>query len=132
MAHTSQAQLALYGGTPVRTRPLPTVNDASGHSVEAADLARAIEALQSGRWNRTTGDQVTQLEAEFAGLFGVRHCTASSSGTAALHIAVGALERRQQGVSVLGTRQRRRVGDRPGLRPGQAGCNLPDDQLRSD
>jgi perosamine synthetase len=91
MVHSSQNQLALDGGSPARTRPLPTVNDASGHSVEAADLARAIEALQSGRWNRTTGNQVTQLEDEFARLFGVRHCTASSSGTAALHIAIGAL-----------------------------------------
>jgi dTDP-4-amino-4,6-dideoxygalactose transaminase len=89
--HTNQEILAIYGGTPIRTRPFPTVNDASGHLFSNNDLAQALETLKSGRWNYTSGTQVTSLEREFASLFGIGHCVASSSGTAALHIAFGAL-----------------------------------------
>ena len=83
--------LAINGGTPVRTTPLPNVNDSSGHSFGDEEIDLILETLRSGKLNYTCGDRVSTLEREFAALFGVKFCTASSSGTAAIHIAVGAI-----------------------------------------
>lgn len=84
-------QLAIQGGQPVRHNPFPTVNDASGHSFDEKEIDLLIETLRSGRLNYTCGTRVETLEKEFSRYYGVSFCVASSSGTAALHIAVGAL-----------------------------------------
>jgi perosamine synthetase len=81
-------KLAIHGGTPVRTTPLPTPPRDVGPN--ALEYVRQV--LESGRLNRTAGGVwVKRLEEEFARFYGVRHCTASTSGTAAIHLAVGAL-----------------------------------------
>ena len=47
--------------------------------------------IRSGQLNRNTGTQVAALERAWAETFGVPHATASTSGTAAIHVALGAL-----------------------------------------
>ena len=79
--------LALLGGTPVRSAPLPTPARATGPS--AMDNLRQV--IESGIMNRTAKVWVKRLEEEFATFYGVKHCTASTSGTSAIHVAVGAL-----------------------------------------
>jgi len=83
--------LAIRGGTPVRRRPFPTIDDSSGREIGDEELALVTEVIRSGKLNRGVGDKVAQLERDFAEYMGVKHCTAVTSGTAALHTAIGAL-----------------------------------------
>jgi dTDP-4-amino-4,6-dideoxygalactose transaminase len=80
-------RLALLGGTPVRREPLPVPPRATGDGA----LANVQQVLESGLMNRHAKVWVRRLEEEFAAFYGVRHCTASTSGTSAIHLAVGAL-----------------------------------------
>ncbi|MEV0842985.1 DegT/DnrJ/EryC1/StrS family aminotransferase [Actinocatenispora sera] len=84
--------LALDGGTPVRDTPFPTVSDASGRTFGAAEAAAAARVVASGALWRVTGTEVDALEREFADYLGVGHAVASTSGTAALHLAVAAID----------------------------------------
>ncbi len=83
--------LAINGGTPVRTRPFPNAYSASGRTLGAEELALLREVIESGALNRGAGKKVAQLEEKFAEYMDVAHCTASTSGTAAIHVALGAL-----------------------------------------
>jgi dTDP-4-amino-4,6-dideoxygalactose transaminase len=76
--------LALHGGVPVRTTPLPY----GRHAVEEDDVQAVAAALRSG-W-LTTGPRVAEFERGVAAVVGARHAVAVSSGTAALHAAVAA------------------------------------------
>ena len=71
---------------------LPSDQDASGRSFGAAELALLAEVLRSGTLTSTKGKVVHELETRFAGLLGVRHAWACSSGTAAFHAAVAAVD----------------------------------------
>lgn len=51
-----------------------------------------LGTLRSGHWFRGNGRAVTTFETEFARLTGAQHCLATSSGTAALTAALGALD----------------------------------------
>ncbi len=79
---------ALLGGTPVRTEPLHNPNRALG----PAALEYLADICATGQLTRVGGKYVDRLEAEFADWLGVKFCTASSSGTAAIHTALGALQ----------------------------------------
>src|SRR5262249_50754033 len=80
-ASSMAERLALYGGTPVRTTPLPY-----GHqSISETDIAAVAAALRS-EWI-TTGPRVTEFERGVAARVGARHAVAVSSGTAALQVA---------------------------------------------
>ena len=83
--------LAIHGGEPVRTRPFPTIGDSSGRTIGAEELALVTEVIRSAKLNRGVGEKVAQLEREFAQYMQMAHCTAVTSGTAALHTAVGAI-----------------------------------------
>ena len=83
----SVEQLALLGGNPVRREPLPTPPRATGP--DALDNLRQV--IESGQMNRTAKVWVKRLEEEFAAFYGATHCTASSSGTSAIHVAIGAI-----------------------------------------
>jgi perosamine synthetase len=78
-------KLAIHGGKPVRTKPLPAW-PSYDEEIEAA-----ITVLRSGKHARQSGSYVAQFEAAFAAYFGVKHAIAVSSGTAAIHVALAAL-----------------------------------------
>ena len=86
------ARLALHGGSPVRTTPWPTY-DKGAVFVQPEDEAAALRAIRSHRYFRYDHrpEQETecgQLEAELCRYFGARHALATSSGTAALALAI--------------------------------------------
>ncbi|MGB9619793.1 MAG: DegT/DnrJ/EryC1/StrS family aminotransferase, partial [Armatimonadota bacterium] len=85
------SQLAIDGGTPVRTRPLPTVGDISGRGFGEDEIANLTDVIKTGRLFRHGGKYVQQFEKGFAQKLGVKHGIACTSGTAAIHIALGAI-----------------------------------------
>src|SRR5436190_8825596 len=91
MVTTVRERLAIEGGDPVRTKPFPTINDALGRDLGDEELALLAEVIRSGQLNRNNGTKVSTLEQAWAQAFGVPHATASTSGTAAIHVALGAL-----------------------------------------
>ncbi|HUT36569.1 MAG TPA: DegT/DnrJ/EryC1/StrS family aminotransferase [Planctomycetota bacterium] len=78
--------LALDGGTPVRTRPFPPRRPFGEREVELA-----AQAIRSQNLFGPGGTMVPELEGRFAQLYGVEHAVASTSGTASIHVALGAL-----------------------------------------
>jgi dTDP-4-amino-4,6-dideoxygalactose transaminase len=75
--------LALFGGTPIRTRPF-TAWPVCG----AAEEDRLIRVLRSGNWGRLDGSEVAEFEGRFAAMHGCRHGIAVVNGTVALRIAL--------------------------------------------
>jgi dTDP-4-amino-4,6-dideoxygalactose transaminase len=84
-------KLAIDGGNPVRTTPLPSVSNKSGRDFGKEEMANLQQVIDSGTLFRYGGKFVDQLEKEFAEMLGVGHAVASTSGTSALHVAVGAV-----------------------------------------
>ena len=87
------AQLALDGGTPVRTEPLDL---GKGISLFGDEERKAVlEVLESRSLFRYYGpdlrNKVAGFENTAAALLGVRHAVAVSSGTAAIRTALAAL-----------------------------------------
>lgn len=80
-------QLALDGGTPVRSAPM-----AAWPSFGPAELDAAARVLGSGRVNYWTGDEGRLFEEELAAWVGVRHAVAVTNGTVALELALAALD----------------------------------------
>lgn len=78
-------QLALCGGTPVRSALLPY----GRQHLEEDDIAAVVEVLRSD-W-LTVGPAIEAFERAFAEFVGAAHAVAVSSGTAALHAALHAL-----------------------------------------
>lgn len=87
----STDKLAIDGGTPVRTASLPSVGNKSGRDFGEQEIANLTEVINSGTLFRYGGRFVDKLESEFAQMLGMNHAIASTSGTSALHIAVGAI-----------------------------------------
>lgn len=85
------SDLAMHGGTAVRTTPLPTVGEAAGRTLGTEEEEAVLRVLRSGQLNCTVGGETRAFEGDFAEYYGVEHCVASSSGTAALHLAVAAV-----------------------------------------
>jgi perosamine synthetase len=81
-------RLAIDGGVPVRATPLTAPHREVGEP-ELAELRRVIDAQVMNRWSG--GKLVDELEAAFAAFYGAKVAVASTSGTAAIHVAVGAL-----------------------------------------
>ena len=79
-------QLAVDGGEPFRKDPFPRRTPFGDEEVRLV-----TEAIQSQNLFGLGGAKVTQLEKEFAELYGVKHAVASTSGTAAIHVAVGTI-----------------------------------------
>lgn len=71
---------------------LPSDQDASGRTLGAEELDLLAEAIRSGTLTSTKGSMVKRLEREFAERMGVPYALACSSGTAAIHAAVAALD----------------------------------------
>ena len=91
---SANTKLALEGGTPVRTRPLPQ-EWCGAHYMDEAETDAAARVCRSKTLFRYYGlnlqNEVAQLETEFASYIGVRYALAVSSGTGALQVALGAL-----------------------------------------
>ena len=75
--------LALFGGSPIRTRPFtrwPIFGE--------AEEARLLRTLRSGHWGRLEGTEVDEFERRFASMHGCRHGIAVANGTVSLRIAL--------------------------------------------
>lgn len=71
---------------------LPSDQDNTGRTLGAAEIAAVAQAIDSGTLTSTKGRFTKEFEVEFARLLGAKHAIACSSGTAAIHCAVAALD----------------------------------------
>lgn len=78
-------KLAIQGGKPVREKPLPAWPQYD------EEIEAAVQVLRSGKHARQSGSYVALFEEAFASYFGVKYAIATSSGTAAIHVALAAL-----------------------------------------
>lgn len=76
---------ALFGGPKSKTTPFGT-----GQRFGREELVNLENALKQNTLFYWFGNQVKQLTEKFAQMYGVKHCVAASSGTAAIHVALGA------------------------------------------
>jgi perosamine synthetase len=72
--------------------PLPSDQEASGRTLGAEELELLAEVIRSGTLTSTKGPFVKTLERRFAEALDIPHAFACSSGTAAIHTAVAALD----------------------------------------
>lgn len=72
--------------------PLPSDQEHSGRTLGEEELENLRNAIDSGTLTPTKGTFVKSLEKKFAERLGVRHAYACSSGTAAIHCAVAAID----------------------------------------
>ena len=87
---------------PAPPAPLPNDQEASGRSFDDAELGFLREALDSGCLTATKGAQVKALQEQFAAMIGVKHAFACTSGSAAMHAMVAALDL-EPGDELIGT-----------------------------
>src|SRR5436309_1646236 len=71
---------------------LPSDQDHTGRDFGAEELALLRQVLDSGTLNCTKGTQVKAFERAFAALHHVREARAVTSGTAAIHTAIAAID----------------------------------------
>ena len=71
---------------------LPNDQDATGRNLGEAEIARLTDVIRSGTLTSTKGTQVPEFEQRFATLIGVGSAVACSSGTAAVHAAIVAID----------------------------------------
>ncbi len=81
----AMTELALYGGPKTKNTPFGT-----GERFGKEELENLEKALKQNTLFYWYGNQVKQLTEQFARMYGVKHCVAASSGTAAIHVALGA------------------------------------------
>jgi len=91
MARTSRKRLAIDGGTPVRAERFPPRMQIGDEEVEAVNAVLERCRTQGGAFDRYGGIEVDAYEREFAEAYGMTFGTSTSSGTAAIHTALGAL-----------------------------------------
>lgn len=78
--------IALYGGTPTKTVPYGT-----GKRFGEEELANLKEALDQNTLFYWFGNMTKRFCQKFADMYGSKYCVAASSGTAAIHVALGAI-----------------------------------------
>jgi len=78
------SQLALFGGEKVKKTPF-----GSGNRFGDEELGQLKEALEQGTLFYWHGNKVKEFNRKFAGMYGSKYCVATSSGTAAIHVALG-------------------------------------------
>ena len=85
MTTLKSSELAINGGTPVRTTPFPTwpVWDDS-------DVQALTDTLRSGRWG-IGGGAVEEFEKTFAAFQHAKYCACVVNGTAAIEVALRAV-----------------------------------------
>jgi dTDP-4-amino-4,6-dideoxygalactose transaminase len=86
--------LAICGGAPVRTKPLP-LEFPGVHHMNDEEIDAVTSVLRARSPFRFYGmnpqKQVESFEKEMAGFLGVKHALGVASGTGALHVALAAL-----------------------------------------
>jgi 8-amino-3,8-dideoxy-alpha-D-manno-octulosonate transaminase len=91
---TGHERLAIDGGAPIRTEPLP-LEFPGIHHMDEEEIEAAVRLLRSRSLFRYYGinlqKEVETFESEFSEFLGVRHTVAVSSGTGALQTALSAL-----------------------------------------
>jgi dTDP-4-amino-4,6-dideoxygalactose transaminase len=87
-------ELAVNGGQPVRTEPLP-LEFPGVHHMGEEEIDAAVRVLRSRSPFRYYGidlnGEVEGFESDFATFLDVKYCLAVNSGTGALHVALAAL-----------------------------------------
>ena len=90
----NQQTLAIQGGNPVRTEPLP-LEFPGVHHMDDEEIGAALRVLKSRSPFRYYGidlqGEAEAFESEFAAFVGAKHALAVSSGTGALRVALAAL-----------------------------------------
>lgn len=74
------------------TFTFPSDQDASGRTFDEAEIAAVAEVLRSGTLTSTKGPAVKEFERRFAELVGAKFAYACSSGSAAVHTAIAAID----------------------------------------
>ncbi|HEY2812726.1 MAG TPA: DegT/DnrJ/EryC1/StrS family aminotransferase [Acidimicrobiales bacterium] len=84
----------VHGQTPAGEGvvPLPSDQDASGRTFGDEELVALRDVIESGTLTSTKGDQVARFEAAFADLLGAPDAVACATGSAAVQVAVAALD----------------------------------------
>ncbi len=80
-------ELAILGGPKVKTTPF-----GKGKRFGQEEKNQLMEAIDSDMLFYFFGKKVFAFQKAFAELYGMKHCIACSSGTAAVHIAIGTLQ----------------------------------------
>ena len=78
------SQLALFGGEKTKKTPFGT-----GKRFGQEELQQLKEALDQNTLFYWSGTKVKELNRKFAEMYGKDYCVAVSSGTAAIHVALG-------------------------------------------
>ncbi len=78
---------ALAPGAPI----FPCAGTAAGRRFGPEELEALRRVVESGALNRNAGETVKKFERAFATYYGRKHCVMVSSGTAAIHVALGSL-----------------------------------------
>jgi perosamine synthetase len=71
---------------------LPSDGDHTGRTLGETEVALCAQAIRSGTLNSTRGTFVARFEREFAHWLGRKHVVACASGSAAVHVAMAALQ----------------------------------------
>ncbi len=79
-------KLAIHGGNPVKTTPYGTTKRFNGNELKYLE-----EALEQNTLFYWKGGFAKRLCQKFAEIYGVKHCAVTSSGTSAIHTALGAV-----------------------------------------
>jgi perosamine synthetase len=77
-------QLAILGGSKIKTTPYGT-----GRRFGEEEVKELVEALEQNTLFYHSGRKVKQFLERFNALYGVTYSVATSSGTGALHVAIG-------------------------------------------
>ena len=72
--------------------PLPSDQDSTGRTFGPEELENVAAALRSGTLTSTKGNFTRDFEQQFASQLGARYGHACSSGTAAIHTAIAAID----------------------------------------
>src|SRR5437016_6381132 len=80
------------GAPPPARMILPSDQDATGRTLGAEEIELLRQAIESGTLTATKGPLTKELERRFAAWLGTPHAHACSSGTAAFHTAVAAID----------------------------------------
>lgn len=75
-----------------RILSLPSDQDSTGRTLGDEEIACLVGAIESGTLTSTKGNYVKQFENDFARMLGSKYGHACASGSAAVHIAVAAID----------------------------------------